>query len=206
MSLSTEAYDFWTMPKQIGKKSVVLVPPEYQKEFEKSLRKFNISYTVAVKDIGPLVLADRILQNKSPKTTIQNIQFKRYFRYNFILRYMDGLAKKFPDLVTVKTIGQSYEKRKIKALHISNKNSNDPKNTILINAGMHGREWIGPATALYIIRELVIHSRYRNMMNTLEWVILPVANPDGYEYTHTKVHNVAIFSKKKLTMQHKIII
>jgi len=108
---------------------------------------------------------------------------------------MDALANKYPDLVTVKTIGQSYEKRKIKTIRISNGNANGPKNTILIEAGMHAREWIGPATALYIIHQLVVKSAYLNMMNSIDWVILPVANPDGYEYTHTRVCNICIYFK-----------
>lgn len=199
ISLSSAAYDFWTMPKQIGKKSVVMVPPEYQKKFEKSLRKFNIFYTITVKDMAPLVRADQIIQTSLAKTNIQNIRFKRYYRYNFILRYIDRLAKKYPDLVTVTNIGQSYEKRKINAIHISNNNNtNVRKNTIFIDAGIHGREWIGPATALYIIHQLVIDPKCRNMMNNLDWVILPVANPDGYEYTHTRVCNILIYFKQKL--------
>lgn len=174
LSQSTDAYDFWSMPKQKGQKSVVMVPPKFQKRFEKSLRKFNISYMIVVKDIAPYVRAERVHQTNSAKTFSQNIKFKRYLRYDMMIRYMDDLVKKYPQLVDVITIGQSYEKRNIRTIRISNKNATGPKNTILIDAGMHGREWIGPAISIYIVHQLVTNLENRNMLENLDWVILPV--------------------------------
>lgn len=52
---------------------------------------------------------------------------------------------------------------------------------------MHAREWIGPAQALYIIQQLVEDETYRNLTNDVDWHIIPVLNPDGYEFTHTNV-------------------
>lgn len=45
------------------------------------------------------------------------------------------------------------------------------------------REWVAPATAVYIINELA--TKYdtdpdvRNLLNKYDWYILPIANPDG---------------------------
>lgn len=40
--------------------------------------------------------------------------------------------------------------------------------------------------ALFIIRQLVEHHKsYKNLIDDLDWYILPLANPDGYVFTHT---------------------
>ena len=52
--------------------------------------------------------------------------------------------------------------------------------------GMHAREWISVAVALFLIRQLVESNKlYKNLVQELDWYILPVANPDGYVHTHT---------------------
>ena len=50
--------------------------------------------------------------------------------------------------------------------------------------GIHAREWIAPAMATYIMRELVEKNASKYLDN-LNFHILPSANPDGYEYTRT---------------------
>ena len=46
--------------------------------------------------------------------------------------------------------------------------------------GIHAREWISPATATYILQELIDQSHEIDSLLTLYDVfILPVANPDG---------------------------
>ncbi|KAJ6634660.1 Carboxypeptidase B [Pseudolycoriella hygida] len=185
LSLSTELYDFWSIPKKLGEKSNVLVPPKLQETFERFLRKLNITYAVAIDDVETRVQRERFLQSVV-RTFSQSIKFNRYYRYDEITHYFDNLARKYPKLVTVKTVGKSFENRDIKAITIS-KHSIEPKNTILVDAGIHAREWIAPATALYIVHELVEnYAKNKNLLKNLNWVILPVVNPDGYEYSHTK--------------------
>jgi carboxypeptidase A2 len=46
------------------------------------------------------------------------------------------------------------------------------------------REWIAPATALYIIDQLTDpQGNYSKLLNEIDFVIMPVVNPDGYAYT-----------------------
>ena len=49
------------------------------------------------------------------------------------------------------------------------------------------REWISPATVTFILRELVTNPAYSHLVDMFHWIIIPVLNPDGYVYTHTKV-------------------
>lgn len=52
--------------------------------------------------------------------------------------------------------------------------------------GIHAREWISPASVTYIISQLVENRDEHAAYTTgIDYYILPLFNPDGYEYTHT---------------------
>ncbi|KAK5642670.1 hypothetical protein RI129_008837 [Pyrocoelia pectoralis] len=104
--------------------------------------------------------------------------------HEIINAYLDTLAAQYPDLVQLETIGNSYEGRELKVIQIST-NRAASKPAIFIDAGIHAREWLAPAQALYIIKELVENVENRRLLEKVDWHILPVMNPDGYEYTHT---------------------
>ncbi|KAG8250451.1 hypothetical protein J6590_101274 [Homalodisca vitripennis] len=103
------------------------------------------------------------------------------------MSYLEYLQSTYPNLVEIFTIGKSSEGRPLKVVKISSDSSREVKRAIWIDGGTHGREWITPAVALYFIRQLVEHyAKYRNIVDTMDWYIMPVMNPDGYEYSHSK--------------------
>lgn len=56
-----------------------------------------------------------------------------------------------------------------------------------IFSGIHAREWISPAVVTYIIRELIEnHDSHPEYLQQLNFHIMPVTNPDGYEYTRAE--------------------
>lgn len=61
---------------------------------------------------------------------------------------------------------------------------------VFIEGGVHGREWITPAVTTWLLKELIKHnstiddgSAEREIVRSVDWYILPVSNPDGYEYS-----------------------
>ena len=53
-----------------------------------------------------------------------------------------------------------------------------------IEAGIHAREWIASATATFMINELVNnYEQNKDIVDNLNIYFLPMANPDGYEYS-----------------------
>ena len=97
--------------------------------------------------------------------------------------YLEQLAADYPDIVTLDTLGQSYEKRDMKLIRISSGPSDPPKPVIFVDAGIHAREWIAPAVALYLINQLVETKDNSGLYEGVNWIILPSLNPDGYEYS-----------------------
>lgn len=70
---------------------------------------------------------------------------------------------------------------------ISNRisNGNAKNKAIWIDGGIHAREWISPASVTYIVNDLVENwDEQPQHIRNINWYILPVHNPDGYEYTH----------------------
>ena len=59
------------------------------------------------------------------------------------------------------------------------------KPAIWIDGGIHAREWISPATVLWTLKELVEGDKTvsHELIEKLDWYILPVHNPDGYAFS-----------------------
>jgi hypothetical protein len=122
--------------------------------------------------------------------------FNNFRRLSVIYSFMDRLVELYPQLASVQSIGQTSEGRDMRILRItsspaksSNRQYNDSKPIFWIDAGIHAREWAAPSTALFLAYGLL--SQYgkqasiKRIVDSFEWHILPVANPDGYEYTFT---------------------
>nr|XP_048692724.1 carboxypeptidase A2-like isoform X2 [Caretta caretta] len=101
---------------------------------------------------------------------------------------LDDLAADYPSLVSKQKIGESYEKRPMYILKFSTGGNNRP--AIWLDAGIHSREWITQATALWTAKKIA--SEYGNntsvtsLLNRMDIFLLVVTNPDGYAFTHTK--------------------
>lgn len=101
--------------------------------------------------------------------------------------YIKSLGRNYPGLAETEFVGHSFEGREIWMIKISSDRSAN-KPVFMVESGMHAREWAGPATALYLIHELVEnHTNSGYALRELDYYIIPLVNPDGYEYSHTTV-------------------
>ncbi|CAG0886878.1 unnamed protein product [Darwinula stevensoni] len=175
--------DFWT---EIRRPTTdVMVPPSMMNELQRLLSSHPIAHDTMIPDVQKLVDLQRagMPEDGSPRA----MSWDSYHRLSDIHDYLDELAASYPDLVTVFSIGESFEGRDLKMIKIS---SGVATQKIWIDAGIHAREWIAPATATYIIRELVEnYDANKDIVDTFDWYIFPAHNPDGYEYTHTNVRS-----------------
>mgnify|MGYP003879971109 CR=1 FL=1 len=107
--------------------------------------------------------------------------------YKEIIKEMEELAKRYPDKVEIKVIGETYNKRKIVVMKISNNvnKSNKKKASILITGLTHAREWATGAAALEVPKDILENSNSElvKYLNKIDVYVLPVLNPDGYEWS-----------------------
>ncbi|XP_072767276.1 uncharacterized protein [Anoplolepis gracilipes] len=169
-------YSFWKPPTTILKAVDVMVPPHKLDEFYYMAAKIKIPFLRFIENVQTLI--DRTMAQQTA-----TFDFLNYHTLDEIYKNLDALAKKFPNKVKIITAGSTYEGRYIKGVKVSFKVLNPG---VFIEGGIHGREWISPATVMYILHQLLIskNADVRALAESYDWYIFPVFNPDGYVYTH----------------------
>ncbi|XP_050591202.1 carboxypeptidase B-like [Bombus affinis] len=186
-----EDVKFWTEP-MYNRTTDVVIAPDLVSDVKTFFRNKGIDFKVLMPDLQKIIAYQNPKMTKEQRedlvmTNGHSMTWKRYHRYGEIVKYLEYLALSYPSLVEVITIGHSYENQPIKMIKISTgpNKEGEAKPAVWIDAGMHAREWIGSAVATYIISQLVEkNSSYAKLLDNSDWMILPVANPDGYEFTH----------------------
>uniref|UniRef100_A0A2K5C3W7 Carboxypeptidase A4 n=1 Tax=Aotus nancymaae TaxID=37293 RepID=A0A2K5C3W7_AOTNA len=122
--------------------------------------------------------------------TSQDLEYEVTIEDLQIYHEMDNIASDFPDLASRVKIGHSFENRPMYVLKFSTEEGAQ-RPAIWLNAGIHSREWISQATAIWTARKIA--SDYQrdpaitSILEKMDIFLLPVANPDGYVYTQTQV-------------------
>ncbi|MPZ54408.1 MAG: zinc carboxypeptidase [Acidimicrobiia bacterium] len=101
-------------------------------------------------------------------------------------------AGAYPRLVKLVDIGDTIQGRDVWALKVTknaNQRSDGQRPAVLYSAAQHAREWITPEMNLrlldYFLENYDTDSEIRGLLDKTELWFVPVANPDGYQYTHT---------------------
>lgn len=170
---------FLDEPRKVGQALEVIVAPHQQESFNAVSDGVGLQRSVLVDNMQKLV--DRE-QKINPRA--DGYDLEKFHRLDEIYAYLDSLAVKFPTVVTRIKAGDTYEGRSIEGVKLS-RNPNNP--AIFIESNIHAREWITSASTNWIINELLTSTdrEVAALLNNYNWYIFPVANPDGYEYTHT---------------------
>ncbi|MGW5970851.1 M14 family metallopeptidase [Streptomyces sp. NPDC055186] len=111
----------------------------------------------------------------------------RYHNYAEMNAEIDQRLAAYPNIMSKRVIGRSYQGRDIVAIKISDNvtaDENEPE--VLFTHHQHAREHLTVEMALYLLRELGAgygsDSRITGMVDNREIWIIPDLNPDGGEY------------------------
>lgn len=83
----------------------------------------------------------------------------------------------------VEEIGRSVQGRPIRAARVPSTNADAPR--VLVNANIHGPEWIGSRVALGVLRALA-DGRADELRARAEVLVIPCVNVDGYAATEAR--------------------
>ncbi|KAL0820431.1 hypothetical protein ABMA28_006305 [Loxostege sticticalis] len=164
----------------------VLVPPDRVAVLEHYAQSNNLRFEVKETEYGrrfePL---DRVPKRR----VLRAFNVYDFNSFAAIQEYLETAARRHPQLLTLQNLGTSYQGRRMKLAKISSDPSaGNP--IIFIDAGIHAREWVAPAMALYLIHRLTNDpDAIHNELKGVDWYILPVVNPDGYEFTRSNKSN-----------------
>ncbi|MCI3272763.1 M14 family metallopeptidase [Streptomyces cylindrosporus] len=111
----------------------------------------------------------------------------KYHNYAEMNTEIDQRLAAYPNIMSKRVIGKSYQGRDIVAIKVSDNvatDENEPE--VLFTFHQHAREHLTVEMALYLLRELGAgygtDSRITDMVNGREIWIVPDLNPDGGEY------------------------
>ncbi|CAH8537389.1 unnamed protein product [Schistosoma turkestanicum] len=178
-----ENYDIWTFPRYQNTSMYISVSPVGFRNLTNYLDHMKISYEIIVSNLQKAIL-DEQRENHFRRVSsfLRTGRSKPYYKsFNEIVQYLDQLSRTHSHM-TVEDFGYTAEGRPMKGVKIS---TDSTKPIIWIDAGIHAREWIAPATALSIINKLM-RPLGQTLLKHFQFYIVPVVNPDGYEYTRTK--------------------
>ncbi|KAM3955730.1 carboxypeptidase B-like [Aphomia sociella] len=107
----------------------------------------------------------------------------------------------------VDDVNELYEKERIRLAEAPRMNSNITKTGTMNLAGMYslnddsskpiifiqslvnGRDWISLRATVKSINKLLFNITERDLVDDIDWIILPVVNPDGYHYSTTNTRH-----------------
>jgi len=124
------------------------------------------------------------------------ISWQRYYGYAEWTQIMKDIAKKYPHLATVESIGKSRMGRDQYLITITNKKSGDhnSKTAMWVDGAVHGNEVNGITCSLYLMWYLLTRYDYDtyvyNLVNNSTFYILPGVNVDANE-SYVKYPNTA---------------
>ncbi|XP_005402490.1 PREDICTED: carboxypeptidase A2 [Chinchilla lanigera] len=179
--------DFWKSPTIPGESAHVRVPFVNTQAVKVFLESQGIAYSIMIEDVQVLLDQENeeMLLNRRRERS-GNFNFGAYHTLEEISQQLDRLVAEHPGLVSKVNIGSSFEKRPLDVLKFS---TGGNKPAVWLDAGIHAREWVTQAVALWIANKIA--SDYGNdpsitsLLDTLDIFLLPVTNPDGYVFSHT---------------------
>ncbi|KAI3420199.1 hypothetical protein GPALN_003518 [Globodera pallida] len=216
-------FNFWTSPVRVGSSVDVMLPVDKVFILQRYLQKHRMHSEVIIEDVERLIIqrerkvfqkegddkpSNRFMADDPIRRATANMatnsepkfDFYHYNSYAQMVAWMRALARRHSKLVQFITIGKTHEGRGIDGLEIGSRGFR--KRAFWIDGGIHAREWAAPHTALYFIHLLT--SRYgkdaeiTRLVDELTWVIVPLLNPDGYEFTRSSTHpNVRLWRKNR---------
>jgi murein tripeptide amidase MpaA len=116
-----------------------------------------------------------------------DVRFDKFYRYEDLTRILHAYAQEFPQLVSIESIGKSYESRDIWLLRVTcfATGSDKEKPALWVDGNIHATELAPSSVCLYLLQTLVTgyktHPDITRCLDTRAFYICPRINPDGAE-------------------------
>uniref|UniRef100_A0A182PI26 Zinc carboxypeptidase A 1 n=1 Tax=Anopheles epiroticus TaxID=199890 RepID=A0A182PI26_9DIPT len=184
LETKSDSCTFYGHARQPGQQLTIMVSASKVADFEDLLTLHAVSGRVLERNVQQLI--DREAATVAPvDADPKQMDWDHYYQLETIYAWMDMLAERYPDFVSTLEIGKSYEGRPIKGVKLSRRPGENK--AIVVEGGIHAREWISPATATFLLHELITSEEpaVRELGTLYDWFVFPVVNPDGYRFTFT---------------------
>lgn len=176
-------FQFWKEPTAVNKPADVMVSPKMQASFLEDLEANGIQATVYADNVQKLIDNERGIRREG-----ESFGWEDYYDLDEIYAWLNSLSEIYPGIVTPLVGGSTYEGREILGVNITFAPGNP---IVVIEGGIHAGEWIGPATATWVINQILTtnDSAVMDTVRQFNFYVFPNLNPDGYVYTWTTDRN-----------------
>ncbi|XP_053614047.1 zinc carboxypeptidase-like [Plodia interpunctella] len=188
-----DMYDaqMWIFPSQVLRNVDFTISPEDKVKFMLEANQSQMYLTTITTDVQKLFNQQTVKSYVRRQMT--TFDWNNYYRTDDIYEWLKDLASTYNTVVKLFTIGTTLEKRPIYAVEISHTSNTipDSRSTVVVEGGIHAREWISTAFVTYLLYK-ILHApaeadeNFQKIAFAYNWVFVPLLNPDGYEYSHTK--------------------
>ncbi|KAK3610299.1 hypothetical protein CHS0354_029765 [Potamilus streckersoni] len=184
--------DVWYEPKNLNDSLHVHVEPEKLGQVLSHLKKLGSEVKVWIENVQKLIDGSFTPEDNLQRRVIMQRSLnlnKTYYNYSEIMTYLDYVQENARGVhVSQQVIGQSVKGRDLRVLKVS-RSSNSAKKAIIIDGGIHAREWISLASVIWMMDKLVFNPRndpdVKKLLKKFDFYLIPVLNPDGYEFSRT---------------------
>ena len=102
---------------------------------------------------------------------------------------IERVAAEYPAIAQLQRFGQSIQGRPLYALKLGKERAGRRKPEVLIVSTHHAREWVAAQMGIRLL-EYLVHNydqdgRVTDLLNRVDVWLVPIGNPDGYQYTFT---------------------
>lgn len=174
-------YEFLEFTRTFNDIGQVIVPTNLTFEFENRLSQYEVKYfSLSEKPDG------------NPLKPLKNgrISYEDFYSSQQIEDSIKSLMSKVqenirsPFRVKIFKYGNTYRGKPLNAVRIGLKTNNPRKVPIfLVDGGIHGNEWISPASVHRIIENLIENRDSLKIMKYADIILAHCVNRDGYDYS-----------------------
>ena len=141
------------------------------------------------KEVGGTTVSKRLNNKAASGYTV----FRSYSEDGGIRDELIALARQYPKLTKLVSIGKTVNGQKILAIKVT-KNASQVEDgsrpSVLYSSTQHAREWIttemNRRLLHYYLEKYATNAAIQRVVDKTELWFVPVANPDGYDYTFTE--------------------
>ena len=162
-------------------------PMLLDEEMIKFVKKHHIEYEIIETDI------DRRLKEFDQQREVARNRglggwYSDYKTWSEVNTKIAILANSAPDIASTFIAGTSYEGRGIHGIKITGPGDSTNRPSVLFNGCQHAREWIAVMVPVFVAEQLIAgwddDPEIRLLLESTQVIIVPIVNPDGYEYTY----------------------
>lgn len=147
----------------------------------------GLDYLVLDPDLGPRVAAERARLLAAPPVQggLDPGFYDDYRSFEVVISRLGALVANRPDRVSHVELGLSLQGRFLRGVRITNPGADD-RPVVVVQGCQHAREWISVAATVFAAEQFATAAEgteLDGLLDEVELVVVPVANPDGYVYS-----------------------